>query len=406
MPFYKRGFLYLIRKRVKSVLLLFIFLFVCTMILGTTMILHAVQRTQAYMEEKTNSKIVCEITDANAPITQADTQAMAQLPYVQTLNRMGDQTAALCDYIPVTASTSSQPENARVRVLSFDDLSNDSPFSDGSYRLIQGEMITPETTDSAVVNEIFAQTNQLSIGDTLSLENDAGEKVSLTITGLYLAGNETRQDSETLAAYRLENQIFIDNHAYTRLFGDQGFFKVSVYTSQPTLIHDLAEDLETLLADKAEITASDALFQQMSVPLNQIARIVGLMRLLTFLAGTLIVSLILCMWMRSRQREMAVLISMGEGKIYLFLQALLESALIFLLAASASCILGSLGANFLENAALASVSTDVSLNVSLQQQDIAQLLSITGIVVIIAVFLSLLPVLRANPKDILSRMEG
>lgn len=406
MPFYKRGFLYLIRKRVKSVLLLFIFLFVCTMILGTTMILHAVQRTQAYMEEKTNSKIVCEITDANAPITQADTQAMAQLPYVQTLNRMGDQTAALCDYIPVTASTSSQPENARVRVLSFDDLSNDSPFSDGSYRLIQGEMITPETTDSAVVNEIFAQTNQLSIGDTLSLENDAGEKVSLTITGLYLAGNETRQDSETLAAYRLENQIFIDNHAYTRLFGDQGFFKVSVYTSQPKLIHDLAKDLETLLADKAEITASDALFQQMSVPLNQIARIVGLMRLLTFLAGTLIVSLILCMWMRSRQREMAVLISMGEGKIYLFLQALLESALIFLLAASASCILGSLGANFLENAALASVSTDVSLNVSLQQQDIAQLLSITGIVVIIAVFLSLLPVLRANPKDILSRMEG
>ena len=406
MPFYKRGFLYLIRKRVKSVLLLFIFLFVCTMILGTTMILHAVQRTQAYMEEKTNSKIVCEITDANAPMTQADTQAMAQLPYVQTLNRMGDQTAALCDYIPVTTSTSSQPENARVRVLSFDDLSNDSPFSDGSYRLIQGQMITPETTDSAVVNEIFAQTNQLSIGDTLSLENDAGEKVSLTITGLYLAGNETRQDSETLAAYRLENQIFIDNHAYTRLFGDQGFFKVSVYTSQPTLIHDLAEDLETLLADKAEITASDALFQQMSVPLNQIARIVGLMRLLTFLAGTLIVSLILCMWMRSRQREMAVLISMGEGKIYLFLQALLESALIFLLAASASCILGSLGANFLENAALASVSTDVSLNVSLQQQDIAQLLSITGIVVIIAVFLSLLPVLRANPKDILSRMEG
>ena len=87
-----------------------------------------------------------------------------------------------------------------MRVLSFDDLGNDSPFSDGSYRLIQGQMITPETTDSAVVNEIFAQTNQLSIGDTLSLENDAGEKVSLTITGLYLAGNETRQDSETLAA--------------------------------------------------------------------------------------------------------------------------------------------------------------------------------------------------------------
>ena len=35
MPFYKRGFLYLIRKRGKSVLLLLIFLFVNSMILST-----------------------------------------------------------------------------------------------------------------------------------------------------------------------------------------------------------------------------------------------------------------------------------------------------------------------------------------------------------------------------------
>ena len=38
------------------------------------------------------------------------------------------------------------------------------------------------------------------------------------------------------------------------------------------------------------------------------------MRLLTFFAGTVIVSLLLCMWMRSRQKEMAVFISLGEQK--------------------------------------------------------------------------------------------
>ena len=36
MTFYKRGFLYLIRKRGKSLLLFFIFLLVSLMILGTT----------------------------------------------------------------------------------------------------------------------------------------------------------------------------------------------------------------------------------------------------------------------------------------------------------------------------------------------------------------------------------
>lgn len=56
------------------------------------------------------------------------------------------------------------------------------------------------------------------------------------------------------------------------------------------------------------------------------------MRLLTFFTGTMIVSLLLCMWMRSRQKEMAVLISMGEQKHIILLQALLEAAIVFLIA--------------------------------------------------------------------------
>ena len=43
MPFYQRGVLYLTRKRAKSILLLMIFLFVNSMILGTNMILHAAE---------------------------------------------------------------------------------------------------------------------------------------------------------------------------------------------------------------------------------------------------------------------------------------------------------------------------------------------------------------------------
>ncbi len=44
MPFYRRGFLYLVRKRAKSLLLLLIFLAVNTMLLGTGMILRAAEK--------------------------------------------------------------------------------------------------------------------------------------------------------------------------------------------------------------------------------------------------------------------------------------------------------------------------------------------------------------------------
>ena len=178
------------------------------------------------------------------------------------------------------------------------------------------------------------------------------------------------------------------------------------YTGQPKLLDTLAGSIQEILQEKADITTSDALYQQMKAPLTQITRVVALMRLLTFFTGTMIVSLLLCMWMRSRQKEMAVLISMGEQKHIILLQALLEAAIVFLIALVFACGFGTLTASWLQNLLFSSVETGASLEVSLQLTDVALLLGIGSGVVVIAVLLSLLPVIRANPKDILSRMEG
>ena len=160
------------------------------------------------------------------------------------------------------------------------------------------------------------------------------------------------------------------------------------------------------MGEKAEVTTSDTLYQQMKAPLTQITRVVSLMRLLAFSTGTAVVSLLLCMWMRSRQKEMAVFLSMGEGKAVIFWQALLESAVVFLIALLGACALGTAASGWMQKLLLATVDTGTSLTVTLQAGDIAQLLGIGGTVVGIGVLLSLIPVLRSNPKDILSRMEG
>lgn len=406
MPFYKRGFLYLIRKRGKSVLLLLIFLLVNSMILGTNMILHATESTEDAMREKAGAKVVCEISDTAYPITDKEAETIKNLAGVTSVNRMGRQSVYLTDFAPVTASTSTEPDNLKVSLLSYDDMDTDSPFADQSYRLTEGEWITPDTQNAAVINARFADANSLQIGDTLSFEAESGKTVTVKVIGEYLTGNESQQENAALAVYRLENQIYIDNTAYLELFDGSGFYKVSAYTGQPELLDPLAESIQGVLRDKADVTASDALYQQMKAPLTQITRVVSLMRLLTFFTGTVIVSLLLCMWTRNRQKEMAVFISMGEQKIIIFLQALLEAAVVFLIALIGSCGLGSPASSWLQDLLLSSVETGVSLQVSLQFTDIALLLGIDGGVTVIAVLLSLLPAIRANPKDILSRMEG
>ena len=406
MPFYQRGVLYLTRKRAKSILLLMIFLFVNSMILGTNMILHAAQSTEAAMKEKTKAKVVCEMADAGQPVTEADAREIGNLDAVTSLNRMGQQAAYLPELLPVTGNTSTEADNQKVSLLSFDDMETDSPFADQSFRLTEGRLIGPDSRYCAVVNQGFTQENGLKVGDTLSLENEEGKKTTVEIIGEYLAGNETRQEKETLALYRQENQIYIDNTAYLELFGEKGFYKLSAYVSQPELLDSLAGEMQEILGEKVEITTSDTLYQQMKAPLTQITRVVSLMRLLAFGTGTAVVSLLLCMWMRSRQKEMAVFLSMGEGKSVIFWQALLESAVVFLIALLGACALGTAASGWMQELLLATVDTGTSLTVSLQAGDIAQLLGIGGAVVGIGVLLSLIPVLRSNPKDILSRMEG
>lgn len=406
MPFYQRGVLYLTRKRAKSILLLMIFLFVNSMILGTNMILHAAQSTEAAMKEKTKAKVVCEMADAGQPVTEADAREIGNLDAVTSLNRMGQQAAYLPELLPVTGNTSTEADNQKVSLFSFDDMETDSPFADQSFRLTEGRLIGPDSRYCAVVNQGFAQANGLKVGDTFSLENEEGKKTTVEIIGEYLAGNETRQEKETPALYRQENQIYIDNTAYLELFGEKGFYKLSAYVSQPELLDSLAGEMQEIVGEKAGVTTSDTLYQQMKAPLTQITRVVSLMRLLAFGTGTAVVSLLLCMWMRSRQKEMAVFLSMGEGKSVIFWQALLESAVVFLIALLGACALGTAASGWMQKLLLATVDTGTSLTVTLQAGDIAQLLGIGGAVVGIGVLLSLIPVLRSNPKDILSRMEG
>ena len=182
-----------------------------------------------------------------------------------------------------------------------------------------------------MINAQFAQANGLKIGDTFSLEIESGKKVAVTVIGEYLTGNESQQEKTTAAVYRMENQIYIDNTTYVNLFDNCGFYKVLAYTGQPELLDTLAGSIQEILQEKADITTSDALYQQMKAPLTQITRVVALMRLLTFFTGTMIVSLLLCMWMRSRQKEMAVLISMVNRSILFFYRLFWKQLSYFLL---------------------------------------------------------------------------
>lgn len=400
------AFLYLKRKKNKTVLLFFVLLFVSSMILSTNMILRAAKNSKSTIQEKANPKIVVDILSENNKITEVDAAHINRLKEVVNMNRLAHNTALLSDGTPVTNSESIKEDNLMISLLSYDDLKNDSGFFEERYRLTAGKYITSKTTGGIVVNSLLADSNGLALGDEMTFETPEGKTVSAKIIGLFLSGSESKQTDSIAAANRIENQIFIDNVTFSKIFKNNGFYKLAVYTKNSEQLEKLGSQLSNILGDKIEMTTSDTLYKQLELPLTQIIRITKLMLVLTFITGTVVVSLLLCMWMRTRQKETAIFISMGRSKPSICLQVFWEALIVFLLSVCGSCGFGSLIAAILQSILTGSETSDVVLNVFLQFKDIVSLFGLGGLVVLTAVACSLIPTLNANPKDTLSKMEG
>ena len=405
VTFYQLAFRYLKRKKAKAILLFFVLLLVSSMILSTNMILRATEDSKAEIQEKTKSKIVLEITKEENRITQQEVEEILNLEEVSTVNCQNKGQAFPNNFYPVTTNDSTEENNQKIMLFSYDDLQNDSAFYEGRYRLVSGNYITKDKR-GAVINSSLADSNGLELGDDIKIENTEGKIVSLKIVGLFLSGSERKQTEKMDSVDRIENQIFVDNESYSQLLGNTGYYKVSVYCKNPEQLPTLEKQLRSIFPEKVSFTSSDTLYRQMALPLDQITRVANLMLVLTLITGIVIVSLLLCMWMRTRQKEAAIFISIGKSKYSIFLQVFLESFLVFLVSIIGACGLGSLMAEFLQKALTHSETTELSLNVFLQGKDIGSLVVWGSFLVLIAVLVSLFPILKANPRDTLSRMEG
>lgn len=405
MTFYQLAFRYLKMKKAKAILLFFVLLLVSSMILSTNMILRATEDSKAAIQEKTKAKIVLEIIKEENKITQQEVDKILSLEEVSAVNCQDKAQAFPNNFYPVTTNDSMEENNPKLTLLSYDDLQNDSAFYEGQYRLVAGDYIT-KVKRGAVINSLLADSNGLELGDEIKIENAEGKMISLKIVGLFLSGSERKQTEKMDSVDRIENQIFVDNESYSQLLGNTGYYKVSVYCKNPEQLSMLEEQLRSVFSEKVSFTSSDTLYRQMALPLEQITRVANLMLVLTLITGIVIVSLLLCMWMRTRQKEAAIFISIGKSKCSIFLQVFLESFLVFIVSIIGACGLGSLMAGFLQKALTHSETTNVSLNVFLQGKDIGSLIIWGCFIVLTAVVVSLLPILKANPRDTLSRMEG
>ena len=268
MNFYKRSIRYLFRKRSKTAILFFVLLIAETMILCTVTILRASEEAKMGLQEKTKAKVVAEITDENHPITADDIEELKKLENIKDINRMAKAQGYPDGFRLYTGSDDPSKENNQVQFVAYDDLESDGPFSDGQLRMMEGEY--PSAQNQVVINQKLADMNQWKLGAELSLNDELGTEVKEVIAGFYSSGMESKQTGNTLAVYRIENTIYGAPELALQLQAQKGYESVSIYAKNPEQLSIVEQKVSQIFGERVELAKSDALYQQIEQPLEQV----------------------------------------------------------------------------------------------------------------------------------------
>lgn len=317
-------------------------------------------------------------------------------------------------------------------------------FTSGNYELIEGRLLSSsdEGTSNCVIETNLAKENSLQVGDTITIYrtvNDQQVTQNLTIVGLYEIVN-----SEILGGFNRSNPV---NTIYADLSVGQTLTVSTTelssavfYLNDPSNIDafiDLAKEKSDIDFDTYSLNSQDGLYKQNVNNLENTASFASMFLVVVVLAGSVILCLILILTIRNRFYEIGVFLSLGQSKIKIIGQQLLEVAMIAVVAFTLSLATGKMVSNVVSNmleqgqsnsgmrmemtreddsnqsitekpsfgGALEAPENN-ELDVSLTSDTVIQLIGIAGIICVISTILPATYILRLSPREILIKKEG
>ena len=375
MRIIKRAFLYVTRKKGKSILLFFILLIMSTFVLTGLSTQKASQEAQKNLREALGGEfyVSVELSESNPYFRRVDdgegaldlyTELPVTRDMINAIMEIGgiekyDASAQTLVSTNLTIFPGNVPLkgelNNKIYARTVAGTENNSFFQSGIMELTEGKHITGNESNAAVISRDMADQNSLQIGDSISLQAD--EEAEVRIIGIYEIRKPDPAYASVVTYEKLENQIFIDTSALQDLFGDMpmGFYEVAFSVYDPAQLDSIMSEVKGLSAidwRAFEVAADNQTYLDAAAPLQKLQALVSSIIWVIALVSAVILSLILTMWGRSRIHETGVFLSLGIGKMRIIGQYLAEVLMIAVIAFGCSYFTSSAVAGQLANGLL------------------------------------------------------
>lgn len=399
MSYLRRAFLYVTRKKTKSLLLLLILLVIATLTLSGVAIQEAAQTAQLNvrqalggiftLQQNTSDPDQWISTDVGqygstsyyggAPMTVELAESIQDhvegivgynatyTSYTVPVNQSGDvlelieseDDASGMDHIMAGYGDF----NSTVSTYASTNTVYDSYFHGGYLELTDGRHVTVGDQNTAMISKKLAERNGLKVGDQITLRmsafkasmmgyDDKDTCVTVEIIGLFQA---TSKSTTSLSNWSMDNSIFTTLDVVRKArpdIGDESYEKISFYVEDPGELDRIVKEVKSLPdLDPADfaVNVDNSDVAAVMKPLANMNRLVAILILLVLTVGSVILYLVLSTRIKERVHESGVLLSLGLSKWNITAQYLTEILLIAGLAFSLSVFTSSFVAQTVGN---------------------------------------------------------
>lgn len=387
MNILRRAILYDTRKPGKSLTLFLLFLLITLFCTMSFAVLDAVQNAASSLRETVGAFFTLrgkplEI-DADgsgysmefAEISPQDVQQIASNPEIKTYNAQRTISATADEFIYPSGMPSGPVSGNTESAWNHD-------FTNGILTLAEGRHITQKDENVAIISRELAEENGLNLGDELSFSEPS---ITVKIIGIYESDPSMEFDTDT---------IFADLEWVGGSIERVDFF-VNDPAKLETVMGEIQEENYTLQANTAEY---DAIATQLAT----IGRLTTLLIIAAIVVSATVLLLILTMRVRGRTHEIGILIAVGIGKSQILAQFIMETMLLFAAAMLVSCPVSYAATTqfqvYLQEMIGATAVAIPVRNIVLQY-------AVEMVAIVVAILIAGYPIMRLQPKEILSKMS-
>lgn len=412
-----RAVLYTTRKWKKTLIVFCLFLFIATLVLSGLAILDAQEEQTEELRGVTGASFTISSNNGYTlnPITDEMIDEIASINGIESYNT--------AKWTIVNLFHNNSPMKVMEGMEYTQDMfygtgcfdSEYSPlFLSGALRLTEGDHVSGEGHGILLCKDV-AEKHDLSVGDTIEIKNGnpSDPLVECKISGVYEVIADDSDEQASMARpstyYNYEDYIFVSMDTmsevlapYTETDGN-GISSVDFFVSDAAELEHIVQKVQSDTSidwDSYYITVNNEVYERISNSVTDTGTLITVLIAVITVVSMALIILILSMSIRSRKKEIGILLAVGLSKFSIIFQYILETMLIAIVAFPMSYfaskqMAGMLGALF----------GKLAENVIVTPQHFILVIIVGCILLVASVLISCIPVLRFEPKEILSQME-